>query len=149
DPEHGAEPGVLADALVHHVLEHASSTRVVAFGPDAEIVVPELAPDAHYLDAFGFIAVDQEFIWHGSVPLADRRVRSYPDLQFCRRANANVEALHHSARHPLSWEVGDCVRRRRSLVEHHKKLAILVGGGPAPGINSVIGAATIRAALEG
>jgi hypothetical protein len=32
---------------------------------------------------------------------------------------------------------------------HHKKLAILVGGGPAPGINSVIGAATIRAALEG
>lgn len=31
----------------------------------------------------------------------------------------------------------------------HKKLAILVGGGPAPGINAVIGAATIRAALEG
>ncbi|MBI2342855.1 MAG: 6-phosphofructokinase [Deltaproteobacteria bacterium] len=30
-----------------------------------------------------------------------------------------------------------------------KKLAILVGGGPAPGINSVIGAATIRASLEG
>ncbi len=29
------------------------------------------------------------------------------------------------------------------------KLGILVGGGPAPGINSVIGAATIRAALEG
>ncbi len=30
-----------------------------------------------------------------------------------------------------------------------KKLAILVGGGPAPGINSVIGAATIRGALSG
>ncbi len=30
-----------------------------------------------------------------------------------------------------------------------KKLAILVGGGPAPGINSVIGAATIRAVMEG
>jgi 6-phosphofructokinase 1 len=30
-----------------------------------------------------------------------------------------------------------------------KKLAILVSGGPAPGINSVIGAATIRAAVEG
>jgi 6-phosphofructokinase 1 len=29
------------------------------------------------------------------------------------------------------------------------KLAILVGGGPAPGINAVIGAATIRAALSG
>lgn len=31
----------------------------------------------------------------------------------------------------------------------HKKLAILVGGGPAPGINSVIGAATIRGAISG
>lgn len=30
-----------------------------------------------------------------------------------------------------------------------KKMAILVGGGPAPGINSVIGAATIRASVEG
>lgn len=30
-----------------------------------------------------------------------------------------------------------------------KKLAILVGGGPAPGINSVIGAATIRGVLSG
>lgn len=29
------------------------------------------------------------------------------------------------------------------------KLAILVGGGPAPGINAVIGAATIRARLDG
>ncbi|HLH32902.1 MAG TPA: diphosphate--fructose-6-phosphate 1-phosphotransferase [Terriglobia bacterium] len=35
------------------------------------------------------------------------------------------------------------------MMEHHKKLAILVGGGPAPGINAVIGAATIRAVLEG
>ncbi len=31
----------------------------------------------------------------------------------------------------------------------HKRMAILVGGGPAPGINSVIGAATIRAVLSG
>src|SRR4030095_12892922 len=30
-----------------------------------------------------------------------------------------------------------------------KRLAILVGGGPAPGINSVISAATIRGRLEG
>ena len=29
------------------------------------------------------------------------------------------------------------------------KVGILVGGGPAPGINSVIGAATIRACLSG
>ena len=30
-----------------------------------------------------------------------------------------------------------------------KKLAILVGGGPAPGINSVISAATIRCQIDG
>ncbi len=34
-------------------------------------------------------------------------------------------------------------------MSHPKKLGILVGGGPAPGINSVISAATIRAELEG
>jgi 6-phosphofructokinase len=32
---------------------------------------------------------------------------------------------------------------------HNQKLGILVGGGPAPGINSVIAAATIRSILEG
>src|SRR6266581_7085631 len=36
----------------------------------------------------------------------------------------------------------------RAAMTHRKTLAILVGGGPAPGINSVIGAATIRAALD-
>ena len=34
-------------------------------------------------------------------------------------------------------------------MSQNKKLAILVGGGPAPGINSVIGAATIRGILSG
>ena len=34
-------------------------------------------------------------------------------------------------------------------MHHREKVAILVGGGPAPGINSVISAATIRCALEG
>src|SRR5512132_2016682 len=34
-------------------------------------------------------------------------------------------------------------------IAHHKSVAILVGGGPAPGINSVISAATIRGILEG
>jgi hypothetical protein len=34
-------------------------------------------------------------------------------------------------------------------MEHHQRLAILVSGGPAPGINRVIAAATIRARLEG
>jgi 6-phosphofructokinase 1 len=34
-------------------------------------------------------------------------------------------------------------------MENQRRLAILVGGGPAPGINSVIAAATIHARLEG
>src|SRR3989454_11071073 len=34
-------------------------------------------------------------------------------------------------------------------MSERRTLAILVGGGPAPGVNSVIGAATIRARLEG
>jgi 6-phosphofructokinase 1 len=34
-------------------------------------------------------------------------------------------------------------------MSNNDKLAILVGGGPAPGLNSVIGAATIRACLSG
>jgi ATP-dependent phosphofructokinase / diphosphate-dependent phosphofructokinase len=34
-------------------------------------------------------------------------------------------------------------------MSRHKRLAILVGGGPAPGINSVISAATIRGVLDG
>ena len=37
----------------------------------------------------------------------------------------------------------------RQAMEAAKRIGILVGGGPAPGINSVIAAATIRAALEG
>ena len=35
------------------------------------------------------------------------------------------------------------------MVTYKKRLGILVGGGPAPGINSVIGAATIRSILFG
>jgi len=34
-------------------------------------------------------------------------------------------------------------------IDPRQHLAILVGGGPAPGINSVLASATIRAVLEG
>jgi 6-phosphofructokinase len=34
-------------------------------------------------------------------------------------------------------------------MDHHNNVAILVSGGPAPGINAVVGAATIRARLDG
>jgi len=40
-------------------------------------------------------------------------------------------------------------RSRGRAVSQPGKLAILVGGGPAPGINSVIAAATIRAEVDG
>ena len=40
-------------------------------------------------------------------------------------------------------------RERATRMDPVKRLGILVGGGPAPGINSVIGAAAIRARLEG
>ncbi|MCM8789212.1 MAG: 6-phosphofructokinase, partial [Candidatus Omnitrophica bacterium] len=35
------------------------------------------------------------------------------------------------------------------MVDRRKKLGILVGGGPAPGINGVIGSATIEAINNG
>jgi 6-phosphofructokinase 1 len=40
-------------------------------------------------------------------------------------------------------------KTENSFVTTNNKLAIVVGGGPAPGINSVIGASTIRACLSG
>src|SRR6266581_1649284 len=50
----------------------------------------------------------------------------------------------------LTWRpVADSRRVEEFMTTDPHKLAILVGGGPAPGINSVIGAATIRAELEG
>ncbi len=55
----------------------------------------------------------------------------------------------HGLAEPLGGLV-DC--RPGDLFRGHmtnEKLAILVGGGPAPGINSVIGAATIRACTSG
>src|SRR5690606_39926533 len=39
--------------------------------------------------------------------------------------------------------------RHDNVADEQKRLAIVVGGGPAPGINGVISAATIRARLNG
>src|SRR5262245_65389639 len=43
DAEHGAEPRVLADALMHHVFMKAPSTRIVLPRPDFEVCVAELS----------------------------------------------------------------------------------------------------------
>src|SRR5918992_5578039 len=56
--------------------------------------------------------------------------------------NDEVFLIHHS-----SFDIHHSTLTY--MTEHHNNLAILVGGGPAPGINSVVGAATIRARLEG
>ena len=44
---------------------------------------------------------------------------------------------------------GDMTATWGEVMTQHKNVGILVGGGPAPGINSVINAATIRCQLEG
>jgi 6-phosphofructokinase 1 len=49
----------------------------------------------------------------------------------------------------IRWHANCCRLTRRDGMGTANRLGILVGGGPAPGINSVIGAATIRAALAG
>ncbi len=41
------------------------------------------------------------------------------------------------------------MRRKENMTVSPKNMAIIVGGGPAPGINSVISAATIRSKIEG
>ena len=38
----------------------------VVLWPDAEIVVSEFTPDTQHLDAFGFVAVGEKFVGHGS-----------------------------------------------------------------------------------
>jgi ATP-dependent phosphofructokinase / diphosphate-dependent phosphofructokinase len=64
----------------------------------------------------------------------------FPSIGRC--ASMNRRAVARLPR--FAYSDGD----KEDGMTHRKKVAILVGGGPAPGINSVIGAATIRAALE-
>jgi 6-phosphofructokinase 1 len=54
-----------------------------------------------------------------------------------------------STNYILVWCANRSDKILRSMEHHHNNLAILCGGGPAPGLNSVIGAATIRARVEG
>jgi hypothetical protein len=67
DAEHGAKPGVFADALMDHLLVNAAAPRIILPRPDREILVSELAPYAEDLQPFGLIGVDQKVVSHGSV----------------------------------------------------------------------------------
>src|SRR5207237_9321926 len=73
DAEHGAKPGVLADALMHHVLAHAASPRIVRLRTHVEILIAELAPHAEHLDALRLVAVDQEVVRHNDFKYSTRR----------------------------------------------------------------------------
>src|SRR5436309_14987911 len=74
-------------------------------------------------------------------------------LAFCRHHASRV--THHLSlvtRHPkinfFAATAPESSREIRSM-SAPRKLAILVGGGPAPGINAVISAAAIEAINEG
>src|SRR5262245_36883980 len=58
DAQHAPKPGVLADALMHHVLVHAASARIRRMRPHWKILVPELAPDAQDFEPLGLVALD-------------------------------------------------------------------------------------------
>src|SRR5206468_11906968 len=49
---------------------------------------------------------------------------------------------------PAAWPFVHHRTQRRDPGMERQRLGILVGGGPAPGINSVVAAATIRARLD-
>src|SRR5688572_10973407 len=64
DAQHVAKPGVLADALVHHLFVHAPSARITAPRTNGEIGVDELAPDADDLDALRGVSINEEIVGH-------------------------------------------------------------------------------------
>src|SRR6185369_12769693 len=71
DPQHVAEPQILADALMHHLLQHTASTRVAFIGPDAQVFIPKFAPHAENLDPLSRITLDKEVIFHKHSKLQD------------------------------------------------------------------------------
>ncbi len=97
--------------------------------PVARPAAGALRPERKEIEAQDF-ARDVSMV-SGATPVPETRPRGVPGLD---------QGDYHGV-------VG--APTRRGAVSQPKKLAMLVGGGPAPGINSVIGAATIRAALEG
>src|SRR2546426_2323584 len=67
--EHVAEPSVLADALVHHLLVDASSARVALARTRGKLLVAELAPHADHLDSLAGVGFDEEAVFHREMPV--------------------------------------------------------------------------------
>src|SRR6185437_2557293 len=51
--------------LVDHVLMNAAPAGIGTGRPNLQIFVPELAPDAHQLQALSVVSLDQKIISHG------------------------------------------------------------------------------------
>ncbi len=58
DPQHVAKPQILAHALMHHLLVHATPSTVGRVRAHQKVVVLELTPHADHLDAFRCVCVD-------------------------------------------------------------------------------------------
>ena len=65
DSKHIAKPGVLADALMDHVLAHAASALVDRMGSSFHVFVMKTVPDGKNLHNFGFVGFDQELVTGG------------------------------------------------------------------------------------
>src|SRR6185312_3129603 len=63
--QHVHEPEILTDTLVDHVLVNAAPTGIGTGRPNRQIVVLELAPDAHQLQALSVVSLDQKIISRG------------------------------------------------------------------------------------
>ena len=75
DAEHRAEPQVLADALVHHLLVDTPPSSIGRMRATPQVRILKHAPDAQHLEALGLVRIDQELISHQSPMVFDELQR--------------------------------------------------------------------------
>ena len=66
DAQHVAKPEILTHTLVHHLLVHATSSKIALARAYREILVVEFTPDADHFEAFSVIGVDEKVVFHVS-----------------------------------------------------------------------------------
>src|SRR5260370_21553871 len=77
DPQHGAHPEILADALMHHVLVRRPRAGL---GPKGEVAVGEQRPDGKGLEALRLIGLEQEVVpSHERAPFTARGAAYHPE----------------------------------------------------------------------
>src|SRR5262245_8966981 len=67
DAQYVPKPEILADALMHHVLQDAPTTAITGVGPDREVLVAERGPGTQHLDPLGGVGIYQKGIPHGAL----------------------------------------------------------------------------------